>query len=240
MKWLAIFLLTATAAAQTGPAFDVISVKLAAKNDGTMATRPTLTARRMTWQTDLYYLNSFAWNIPIDRISGVHGDPIVQIEATTNHDATADEMRQMTRTLLATRFKQQARLVSKDVDGAALTLTKGGLKVKQSQLPENDRSYVVGTIPENGITLVTSHYGTIDQLAQNLALFLHQPVWNRTGVTGNYEYKFRYAMDDDPSIDAPSLENALRDQLGVNLLKKQNGPVEYLVIDSMESNPGAN
>lgn len=240
MKWLAVLLLCGTAAAQSGPAFDVVSVKQAAKDDGRIATKPTLSARRMTWQTDLFYLNSFAWNIPSDRIRGIHNNPIVQIEATTNHDATADEMRRMTRTLLATRFRQKAHIVSKDVEGVALTLGKNGLKVKESELPVNDKPYVVGTIPTQGITLVTSHYGTIDQLAQNLALFLKQPVWNRTALTGNYDYNFRYAMDDDPSVDAPSLENALRDQLGLNLVKKQRGPVEYLVIDSMETDPGEN
>lgn len=240
MKWLAVLLMCGAAAGQSGPAFDVVSVKLAAKDDGRLAVRPTLSARRMTWQTDLFYLNSFAWNIPFDRIKGIHNNPIVQIEATTNRDATVDQMRQMTRTLLATRFKQNAHIDSKDVEGVALTLGKGGVKVKESEVPVNDRPYVVGTIPETGITLVTSHYGTIDQLAENLARFLKQPVWNRTGLTGNYDYNFRYAMDDDPSVNAPSLENALRDQLGLNLLKKQRGSMEYLVIDSMETDPGEN
>lgn len=240
MKWLAVLLLCGTAAGQSGPAFDVVSVKLAAKDDGRIAVRPSLSPRRMTWQTDLFYLNSFAWNIPFDRIRGIHNNQIVQIEGTTNHDATTDEMRRMTRTLLATRFRQIAHIVSKDVEGVALTLGKNGLKVKESQLPVNDKPYVVGTIPTQGTTLVTSHYGTIDQLAERLAVYLHEPVWNRTGITRNYDYNFRYSMDDDPSVDAPSLENALRDELGLNLLKKQRGPVEYLVVDSMETDPGQN
>jgi len=240
MKWLAVLFVCGAAAAQTGPAFDAVSVKAVAKDDSAMASKPTLTARRLVWQTDLVYLNSFAWNLPIDRISGLHGDPIFRFEASTSHDATVDEMRQMTRTLLAVRFKQKAHIISKDVEGAALTLGKGELKVKEAELPAGDKPYVVGTMPDKGITQVTSHHGTIDDLAKNLALFLHEPVWNRTGLTGNYDYTFRYAEGDDPGADAPSLEYALRSNLGINLLKKQTGPVDFLVVDSMETDPGSN
>jgi len=205
-----------------------------------MAIKPTLTARRLVWQTDLFYLSSFAWNIPFNRVGGIHSNPIVRIEATTNHDATVDEMRQMTKTLLATRFKQKAHIVSKDVEGAALTLGKGGLKVKEVELPADDKPYVVGTLPEEGIALVTSHHATMDELAEKLAIFLREPVWNRTGVTGNYDYTFRYGVADNPAVEAPSIEYALRSTLGIELLRKQTGPVDFLVIDSMESDPGEN
>ncbi|HEY4085443.1 MAG TPA: TIGR03435 family protein [Bryobacteraceae bacterium] len=240
MRWLALALLCGTAAAQTGPAFDAASVKAAPKDDGLVAVRPTLTARRLVWQTDLFYLNSFAWNIPFNRVSGIHSKQIVRIDATTNHDATADEMRQMTRNLLATRFKQKAHIISKDVEGAALILGKGGLKVKEVELPAGDKPYVAGTLPEEGIALVTSHHATLDELAEKLAIFLREPVWNRTGVTGNYDYTFRYGVADNPAVEAPSLEYALRSTLGIELLKKQTGPVDFLVVDSMATDPGEN
>jgi uncharacterized protein (TIGR03435 family) len=240
MKWLAILLLCGTAAAQVAPAFDAASVKALPKEVDGVAVRPTLTARRLVWQTDLFYLSSFAWNIPFNRVNGIHSRQIVRIEATTNHDATVDEMRQMTRTLLATRFKQKAHIVSKDVEGVSLTLGEGALKVKKVELPAGDRPYVVGTMPDAGIVLETSHHATMDELAASLAISLRQPVWNRTGVTGNYDYTFRYGVGDDPAVEAPSLEYALRDSLGIDLLKKQHGPVDFLVVDSMETDPGAN
>ncbi len=243
MRWLALLFVCVTAAAQTGPAFDVASVKppiREANGSVTTVTKPTLTTRRLVWQTDLVYLSSFAWNVPINRISGLHGDPIFRIEASTSHDSTVDEMRQMTRTLLSVRFKQKAHIISKDVEGAALTLGKGGLKVREVEVPHGDKPFVAGTLPEAAITLVTSHHGTIDELAEKLALFLHQPVWNRTGVTGNYDYTFRYGIGDDPAVEAPSLEYALRNTLGIELLKKQTGPVDFLVVDSMENEPSDN
>jgi uncharacterized protein (TIGR03435 family) len=146
----------------------------------------------------------------------------------------------MTRTLLATRFRQKAHIVSKDVEGAALTLRKDGLKVKEAELPAGDRPYISGILRDQGIVTVISHHGTIDGLAARLALSLHEPVWNRTGVTGNYDYTFRYGVGDDPAVEAPSLEYALRDTLGIDLLKKQTGPVDFLVVDSMETRPGEN
>lgn len=240
MRWLALLFVCVTAVAQTGPAFDAASVKALPKDVGEMAIKPTLTVRRLVWQTDLFYLSSFAWNIPFNRVSGIRSNPIVRIEATTNHDATVDEMRQMTKTLLATRFKQKAHIISKDVEGAALTLGKGGLKVKEVEVPDGDKPWVSGTLPEEGIALVTSHHATIDELAEKLAIFLREPIWNRTGVTGNYDYTFRYGVADNPAVEAPSLEYALRSTLGIELLKKQIGPVDFLVVDSMETEPSGN
>jgi uncharacterized protein (TIGR03435 family) len=240
MKWFAILLLCGTAAAQTTPAFDAASVKMAPKEDGAMALSPTLTARRLVWQTDLLRLNSFAWNVPFDRVYGIQHNPIVRIEATTNRNATVDEMRQMTRTLLATRFKQKAHLISRNIEGIALTLGKGGLKVKEVELPAGDKPYVSAIAGGKDIVREISHHATIDELAKNLAISLRQPVWNRTGLTGGYDYVFRYAVSDDPAVDAPSLEYALRNTLGIILLKKQKGPVDVQMVDSMEADPGEN
>lgn len=64
-------------------------------------------------------------------------------------------------------------------------------------------------------------------------------VWDQTGVTGDFYFAFRYAQDDNPESDAPSLAAALRDNLGMEL-KKQKGPVELLVVDSMEKEPKGN
>ena len=93
---------------------------------------------------------------------------------------------------------------------------------------------------DKGIVEEISHHATIDELAAKLALSLHEPVWNRTGVTGNYDYTFRYGVGDDPAVEAPSLEYALRNTLGITLLKKQTGPVNFLVIDSMDPTPSEN
>lgn len=239
MKWLVALLLCGTAAAQTGPAFDTASVREV--TEPYLQTKPDRTARRITWTTDLQYLTAFAWQIPRERLHGVPGsNHIYRVEAVTNHEASDAEMRLMMRTLLATRFKQVAHVVTTETEGVTLTLGKSGMKIQETPLQEDDKPSLYGTMPAQGITRVISHRATISELADNLALFLNQPVWNQTGVTGTWDYTFQYARGDDPAVDAPSLENALRDTLGINLLKKQHGPVDFLVVDSMETNPGEN
>jgi len=119
-------------------------------------------------------------------------------------------------------------------------LGKGGLKVKKVEFSPGDAPYVSGIMRDKGIVEEISHHATIDELAAKLALSLHEPVWNRTGVTGNYDYTFRYGVGDDPAVEAPSLEYALRNTLGITLLKKQTGPVNFLVVDSMDPTPSEN
>ena len=240
MKWLAVLLLWGTMPAQTVPAFDAASVKEVP--EPFLQAKPVRTARRITWTTDLTYLTAYAWHIPRERLQGVvpGSNHIYRVEAVTDHDATDAEMRLMMRTLLATRFKQVAHIVTKETEGVTLVLGKAGMKVKETRLQEDDKPSLVGTLPKTGITRVASHRATIDELADSLALFLNQPVWNQTGLTGTYDYEFQYAQSDDPAVDAPSLENALRDTLGLDLLKKQRGRVEFLVVDSMKTDPGEN
>jgi uncharacterized protein (TIGR03435 family) len=66
------------------------------------------------------------------------------------------------------------------------------------------------------------------------------PVWDRTGLSGNYDFAFRYAqgLSADRNTDAPSLATALRENLGL-AMQKQTGPVEALVVGHIEE-PSAN
>jgi uncharacterized protein (TIGR03435 family) len=73
------------------------------------------------------------------------------------------------------------------------------------------------------------------QLAEILQRLTGMPVWDRTGLSGDYYFAFRYAegLSADLKTDAPSLAGALRENLGLKM-EKQKGPVETLVIDYIE------
>jgi uncharacterized protein (TIGR03435 family) len=75
----------------------------------------------------------------------------------------------------------------------------------------------------------------MSQLAETLQRTIRMPVWDRTGLSGNYYFAFRYAGDSgtDFDADAPALTTALQESLGLKL-EKQKGPVETLVIDYIE------
>jgi uncharacterized protein (TIGR03435 family) len=91
----------------------------------------------------------------------------------------------------------------------------------------------------------------LTQLAQSLAQFVNRVVTDKTGLTGEYDFQLTYTPEgrgglpgipggpppgvDGPAADPdrPSLFTALQEQLGLKL-DSQKGPVDVLVIDSVE------
>ena len=66
-------------------------------------------------------------------------------------------------------------------------------------------------------------------------MVMQTPIWDRTGLTGNYDFEFRYVGNPDSAsdADAPWLGTALQDRLGL-LLEKAKGPSVTLVVDQVE------
>src|ERR1035437_6389457 len=165
--------------------------------------------------------------------------------------ATDDQVRLMVQSLLRDRFKMRAHRVTTEADGYALAIGKGELKIREAKvadeppsMPEwaKDRSsawkaesYISATIPEGGVIAITGRGVSMSQLAETLQRSIDMPVWDRTGLSGNYYFAFRYTefLSADLDTDAPSLATALQQNLGLKL-EKQKGPVEALVIDYIE------
>ena len=70
---------------------------------------------------------------------------------------------------------------------------------------------------------------------------LGRPVVDETGLPGNYDFVLDYTPDSRPNaaVDSggPSFEQALKEQLGLKL-EKQDGDVEFLVLDHVERPSG--
>jgi len=88
------------------------------------------------------------------------------------------------------------------------------------------------------------------ELARSLGPLVNRIVIDKTGLTGNYDFQVTFTPEgrggafglppggppvDAPAADpnSPSLFTALQEQLGLKL-DSQKGPVEVLVIDSVE------
>ena len=81
---------------------------------------------------------------------------------------------------------------------------------------------------------------TTESLATTLANICGRPVFDKTGLTGKYDYKLEYAPEDaqpDPDSTAPSIYTAVQEQLGLKL-ESAKGPVEIFVIDHAEKPSG--
>ena len=75
----------------------------------------------------------------------------------------------------------------------------------------------------------------LERLFLNVAL-LKIPVLDRTGLTGNYDFRFDYAADPNQLDAAPSIMTAIQ-QIGLKL-NAGKGPVEMLVVDQAEKPSG--
>jgi uncharacterized protein (TIGR03435 family) len=236
--------------------FDVASVK--AVSQPWLETAPKRAGGRITWSTDLWYMIGYAYRLQPFRISGpIPGsDSIYRVDATTAPATTDDQVRLMFQSLLADRFMMVAHRVTKDADGYALSIGKGGLKIKEAKAedkpapwpewfrngppPADMEGRVLTNMPEPGIGTITGRRVSFSQFSEVLQRVLQAFVLDETGLKGNYYFALRYAQENHPAdTDAPSLFAAIQEDLGLKL-EKHKGPIETLVVDRVEKAPTEN
>jgi uncharacterized protein (TIGR03435 family) len=66
-------------------------------------------------------------------------------------------------------------------------------------------------------------------LVEYLKSAVRRPVFDRTGLTGGFDYDLKFNRSGSADSTAPSIFAALQEQLGLKLASEQ-GPVEMLVI----------
>ena len=229
------------------PQFDVASVK---PGGDLFSVRPTITRGRIAWTTQLCYLIGFAYDVDFSTITGRRCDAVYALEATFDPASSEDQVRAMIQALLVDRFQFRAHRVTTESDGYAMVVAKGGAKMQQARegeepppLPEWVKDKSGGVAPDSyisawglgaGVIAVTGRKVSMTRLAQHLQRLLDTPVWNRTGLTGDFYFAFRYAqfLKADFDTDFPPLPSALQESLGLKL-EKQRGPAETIMIDSM-------
>jgi len=165
--------------------------------------------------------------------------------------------------LLEDRFQLKIRRVVEEAPMYALTVAKGGFKLKPMKegdcLPDGPPEWPAGGKPACNWTGWDTNgpnrrllFGsiTLDRLAQDLAeLVLDRNVIDRTGITGSFVVRLEYAPDEntrcfgmaqwcdvDPNSSIPpaaTIFAALEQQFGLKL-EPIKGPKEHIVIDSVE------
>jgi uncharacterized protein (TIGR03435 family) len=144
-------------------------------------------------------------------------------------EATRDEIRGMLQALLAERFKLVVHRETKEIPVYALVLAKGGSKLKVAAT--GGKSALTDTLGPNGERRTVVAASPLRGLVNMLANTLGNPVVDKTGLDGIYDYTIEWP-------DAGSSLSASLDQLGLKLEAKKE-PVEVLVIDRAER-PSAN
>ncbi len=199
------------------------------------------------------------WSIP-----KIEGGPAwinserYEINAKAESDASPEMMMgPMMHALLEDRFKLKLHRETREVPVYALTVAKGGPKLKPfregSCTPSYDNPRVPGQPPvckarasskgpnllaidRQGMTL--DEFSGLVLTASAFGFKFDRPLVNKTGLAGRFDFHLEFAIDDvraAASSDAvgPSIFTAVQQQLGLNL-DPVKGPAEFLVIDHVE------
>ncbi|MFZ0820045.1 MAG: TIGR03435 family protein [Candidatus Acidiferrales bacterium] len=165
--------------------------------------------------------------------------------------AAADEMQKlspddrkvaqqrMQQALLADRFKLAFHSEMKEVPVYFLVVTKNGPKFHEAD-PESQaaggrsasgaRGRGPGeTLPFRAVPIST--------LVRFLSVYMEQTVVDKTGLTAKYNLTITYGPEDSQDPNAPPIETALEQQLGLKLVSGKS-PVEMIVIDHVERPSG--
>ena len=179
------------------------------------------------------------------------------VTAVATGPATPDQVRLMTQQLLADHFRLSTHIETRELNTYSLVLVRddGKLGPSLTRFPDDcealrasgrlppttapttieDLAMVRPCISSGGPGLFTAGGRTLDALTRMLSGELRAPVFDRTGLAGNFNIGLRWNPDPTAGIDAklPSLPTALQEQLGLKL-ESGRDPVEVLVIDRLE------
>jgi len=162
--------------------------------------------------------------------SWLSSDSRYDIEAKAPGDATKDQMRLMLQTLLAERCELKTHRETREFAVLNLAVAKGGphltsLKPGEQSKCNRDNSEICGL-------------QTMAQLANFLRANGGHPVFDKTGIQGNYDILLNFDVFElsgrpaPPGYDKPSLATAL-EQLGLRLVPAK-AQIPVLVIDSIQ------
>ena len=249
MKFITLFLLAATVAAQ--PRFEVATIKPAepgnlkgvrggcrgidSKSRGDNADIPL--GRCVISDGRLSHMITAAWqlkevsmiqNAP-DWVMGTDERYNLQAKAEDSH-ATEAQLLVMLRQLLIDRFQLKFHMENREESGYALVVAKGGPKLEVSK---DDDVTTLGPFNKASPTVTISpRRATMAALAQFLSTFGPGHVKDETGLDGFYNFRLTYNEAEGPSVFSAIQELGLR-------LESRKVPVTYFVIEAVQR-PGDN
>jgi uncharacterized protein (TIGR03435 family) len=225
------------------PEFEVVSVKasLAAPGVGFLQQMGGDPAIENYTNVDLRKLILRAYGIKDYRLTGPDwmGETLFDIRAKIPEGISRDQVPAMMRKLLADRFHLVLHRESKELPVYDLVVTKGGIKTSPPGgqfVPKYNRDgsfTVLAGLNSAGTINLTGTPTTIALLVDLLSASGERPVIDKTGLTGEYQFKMRWQESDGP------LSDALETYLGLKL-ESRKAPIELLVIDHVDKLPSAN
>ncbi len=235
-------------AADEAARFEVAMVRLHDPNDKTNYNRPDAPNQSNTFPLNRYTmyftllksLIANAYGVRFQYILGgpewlntQHYDLSAKVEGNTR--VTWEQMRPMLRNLLKDRVHLMVHTERRVVPGYSMVVAKNGSKLKP-----NKGAPFWGM--DSGFEFKFQNAPT-EQIAMMVESAVKQPVVDKTGLAGTYDFDLMFTRDDHPD-DVPhpdhgSIFTALQEQLGLKLVSEKV-PVDYLVIDHVDRLPTPN
>ncbi|HEX4278541.1 MAG TPA: TIGR03435 family protein [Bryobacteraceae bacterium] len=168
------------------------------------------------------------------KMTGAEDDPAALTDA--ERQKWTEGIRLRTRALLASRFNLAVHKEAREFAIYGLHVDKNGPKA--DALKESDAVSGTSFLGNQMI----GKGGDMRDVALTLGSVLQKAIVDKTGLTGKYDFRLRWATEQvslvpgTPTADAdkfPSIFTALREQLGLRL-DSTRGPLEVLVIDRAE------
>ena len=251
---LLIALLLGAVAAGQSPAFEAVSIKENDSGRDGGGSSPLQNGRWRATNMPLRSLIASAWEIPTNRVLGAPDWTSVtryDIAAVAPDDATQAQLRPMLQTLLRDRFGVRVHVEQRELATYDLVLARPdgrlGPAIRLSPIHNClDRAAIAAMIPPPRPCMMTFGSGTltgtmtIDDLAVTLAGASGRPVFNRTGLTGNYEIDLKWTptVGGDSTGDTVSVFTAVQEQLGLKL-ESASASLDVVILDAV-NRPTAN
>jgi uncharacterized protein (TIGR03435 family) len=239
--------------AKAKPEFEVATIKPSDPSRPGWGITVNRSGMLNTLNTNLSDLIKFAYSVHPRQVIGAPGWADSQkFDVSAKPDTpgmpSVDQMRAMLQKLLADRFSLVFHKENKELPAYAITMAKGGAKLKKEEnAPVPIPGF--GGRPQLGFNVRNATIAEFAHVMQ--AQFMEQPVVDQTGL-GDTRYSFILKWTPDPSqstgfgggppqpnpqppdADAPpDLFLAMQQQLGLQM-KMTKAPVDVMVIDKVE------
>lgn len=154
----------------------------------------------------------------------------ITAKAEGNRGLDYKQLQEPLQALLAERFHLKVHRETREMEGYALVLAKGGPRFGQSEAGE-------------ATPIMSSHELKMTNMPMSFFTMLlgkavERPVVDRTGLTERYDLDVKFAWMGETGSDLPDVFTAVQ-QLGLKL-ERGRVPAEVLVIDHVEEMPTAN
>jgi uncharacterized protein (TIGR03435 family) len=224
-------------AQNAGPAYEVASVKVNRSGGGSSSKgSPGQIALR---NQSLHRLIERAFNLQPFQLKGPTWTDTLHFDILAKYPPdTKDEDRAlMLRTLLQDRFKLAVHEETMEVQGYAMLVAKGGVRVSSAAHVGQEDITLSST---GGLQILRATRVSFSTLADFLSRSLNQPVSDLTGIPDTYDFELQWTdgeitTDNNPSA-APSLFTALKETLGVRLSPRKVN-AKRVVVDHIERTP---